>query len=436
MPAARTRPWPLLNKFFGARARPGANRRYHAEPVKTLRNLTALGAFFVVAALIAGCGSNVPGGSVASVAGNPITLQAFNHWMYINQKANAAEEGETTGVIVPNDPPEFNACIKQVKTEYPTLAKYSTKELRTECQSLFTSLSSTVMNYLIESYWFQAEAYRKGIHVSDAEIQKILAQQKAAEFKTDTEAEYKAFLAETGQTEQDVLFRVRVNQLYKLLIAKETQPVTAAAIKAYYEAHKSQLGTPETRNIRIVLTNNEGQANAALAALKSGQSWQAVAKKFSIDPTTRNQGGLLTGVEEGQEDKALNNAAFAASAGKIEGPVHGTFGWYVFEVEKINPGTHPSLAEATPSIRSTLKSNFASAAQTQVLSTAKKNWGSQTFCAQYYEVSLCHNYTPTTTTTTSQQTTATTTATGASTSTTGTARTTTSTPATSTKTTG
>ena len=52
----------------------------------------ALGAFFAVAGGIAACGSSVPGNSVADVAGNPITLQAFNHWMYVAAKSQAAQQ--------------------------------------------------------------------------------------------------------------------------------------------------------------------------------------------------------------------------------------------------------------------------------------------------------------------------------------------------------
>ncbi len=55
------------------------------------RKLAALAAFFVVGAAVAGCGSSIPGNSVATVAGNPITLQAFNHWMYVAAKEQAAQ---------------------------------------------------------------------------------------------------------------------------------------------------------------------------------------------------------------------------------------------------------------------------------------------------------------------------------------------------------
>ena len=79
--------------------------------MKVRRSLLALGAFFVLAAAVAGCGgSGVSGDSVADVAGNPITTQAFNHWMYVAAKSQAAQSPGAP-VIVPNDPPDFNNCI-------------------------------------------------------------------------------------------------------------------------------------------------------------------------------------------------------------------------------------------------------------------------------------------------------------------------------------
>jgi hypothetical protein len=114
----------------------------------------ALGAFFVVAAALAGCGSGVPGNSVASVAGNPITTDAFNHWMYVAAKSQAAQNPGAP-VIVPTDPPDFKACIAQAKKLIPSLAKTSDAQLKTDCKQLFTSLSGQVMTFLIKAYWYQ-----------------------------------------------------------------------------------------------------------------------------------------------------------------------------------------------------------------------------------------------------------------------------------------
>ena len=81
--------------------------------MKSLRSITALGAFFVVLAVaIAGCGSSssgVPSDSVAVVAGNPITTKAFKHWMFVAAQGQAAQSPGSP-VIVP-DPPNYTQCM-------------------------------------------------------------------------------------------------------------------------------------------------------------------------------------------------------------------------------------------------------------------------------------------------------------------------------------
>lgn len=370
--------------------------------MKSLRSIPALGAFFVAIALaVSACGSSsggVPGNSVAVVAGNPISTQAFNHWMYVLAKTQAAQ-APGQPVIVPNDPPNFTKCIAQVKAEIPSLAKTSTKTLKADCQRVFTSLSNTVMDYLIKAYWYQADAHKMGITVTNAQVQQALAKAKKGQFSTN--AQFQAFLKSTGQTLADVNYRIKVEKIYSKLLAKHPTKVTSADVANYYNAHKSQFGTPETRDLKIVLAKSAAQANAAKSALQSGQSWTVVAKKYSIDPTTKNKGGVLTNVSKGQQDAALSKAAFAAAPKKLIGPVKGQFGYYVLEVTKIHPATQKSLAQSSALIKQTLTNQAQSNAANAVVNHAKQDWQSQTKCRTTYAMADCAGYKAPKTSTTS-----------------------------------
>jgi foldase protein PrsA len=358
--------------------------------MKTRRSILALGAFFVLGAGIAACGSDVPGNSVADMAGNPITTQAFNHWMYVAAKGNAAQSGPGSPVVVPTDPPNFNGCIAQARKLVSQVASQKDSQIRSECKSLFTSISSQVMDFLIRAYWYQADAAKQHITVTPAQVQQRFEAERNAQFPS--QAQFQAFLSQYGYTTDDLLFRTRVQLIYNKLIQKQTKPVTNADINAYYAAHQSQFGNAETRNLRIVLTKSQSQAQAAKSALSSGQSWDAVAKKYSIDPATKSHGGALSNISKGQTDQALESAAFSTPVNKVIGPVKGQFGYYVIEVTKINGGTHKSLAQATPAIRQTLTSQTQSSAQSKVDAQAKKNWLSQTNCLSAYAMADCSGY--------------------------------------------
>ncbi len=344
-------------------------------------SILALCAFFVLAGALSSCGSGVAGNSVADVAGNPITTAAFNHWMYVAAKGQAAQSPGAP-VIVPSDPPNFTGCISQIKAQVPSLAKTSSSQLKSTCGQLFTSLASQVMDFLVKAYWYQAEAARLHIKVTDAQVQQAFNSAKQQQFPTA--AAFQSFLTQSGQTLQDILFRFRIDQVLRALIAKHSGAVTPAQIQAYYSAHMSQFGTPEARDLRLIRTNSQKQAQAAKSALQSGQSWNAVAKQYSVDTATKNKGGLLSGVTRGQQEKALDAAAFSAALNKLTGPIHGTFGYYVIEVTKIKRATQQSLAQATPTIQQILSGQSQTSAQSAVDAQAKKNWQHKTSCRSAY----------------------------------------------------
>lgn len=357
--------------------------------MKVKQTLLALGAFFVIALGLSACGSGVPGNSVADVAGNPITTQAFNHWMYVAAKGNAAQSPGSP-VIVPTDPPQFTGCIAEARKAVSSVAKDSDATLRSDCKQLFQSLSSQVMDFLIRSYWYQADAVKDHVKVTPAQIQTQFNTEKNAQFPTATE--FNTFLSQYGYTADDLLYRTKVQLIYNKLIQQKATPVTSADIANYYAAHKSSFGASETRDLRLVLAKTKANAQAAYAALQSGQSWTTVVKKYSIDSSTASTGGELNNVGPNQEDQALNKAAFSAPLNKLIGPVQGEFGYYVLEVTKINPGNQKTLAQATSSIKSTLSSQAQTKAENAVDAQAKKNWLKKTTCRSAYAMTDCAGY--------------------------------------------
>lgn len=354
------------------------------------RWLLALGAFFSLAVAIAGCGSAVPSGAVVSVAGNPISTRAFNHWMYVAAKGSA-ENSSGQPTIAPTDPPDFKGCIAQVRQQDPSLSKVSDKELKATCKQLFTSLNSQVLDFLIRAYWYQAYAAKHHVSVSNTAVQSAFNHDKVAQFGSSS-SKFQSFLSSSGQTVGDVVYRVRVNLIYQKLINKETKPVSNSEVNAYYAAHASSFGTAESRDFRIVLTKTKSEADAAKSALSGGQSWTSVAKKYSIDTATKDKGGLLSNITQGQEDQTLNKVAFSANVGKLEGPISSQFGYYLVEVTKINKATQKSLADVSSQIRQTLTAQNKQAAANTVDAAAKKEYQSQTKCLSAYMMVDCSGY--------------------------------------------
>jgi len=393
---ARVGPGRLQNRPLQLRARlthRHGSFRYCARVVlKHVRLIPALGAVFFAVAGLSACGG-IPGNAVVQVNGTPISKSTFEHWMSVAAASSATTPGEKP--VVP-DPPDYKACIAHLEATTPKTKGSKTPSktlLKKECEQQYKSLQQEVLSFLISSSWVLGEAQALGVKVSDAEVKKQFEKIKNEEFpKTE---EFKKFLASSGQTVSDLLLRVKLNMLSTKIqqkISKEKKTVSAAEVEKYYKEHKSQYGTPEKRDLRVILTKNEAEAKQAKSEIESGKSFAEVAKSKSIDPTSKNNGGELPEVSKGQEAKALDEAAFSAKKGVLTGPVKTPFGYYVVEVKSIKPGSEEAFSKA----KSTIKEQLQAQGQQKNLSTFVKKfretWKSKTECREGYVVEDCQEY--------------------------------------------
>ena len=351
--------------------------------------LLPLAALAVGVAAFAGCGNDVPSGAVAKVGDATITQEEFDKWLTTAAKGNA--QGGTAAVP---DPPDFEKCVAaKAKTPVPKGQKKPTDDaLKKQCKSEYDALKKEVMQFLIQAEWVQQEAADQDIKVTDAQIKKSFEDQKKQAFPNDKQ--YKQFLATSGMTEDDILFRVKLDQLQQKLTQKVTEDakkVSDEDISAYYEKNKKRFAQPERRDLRVVLTKTEAKANQAKQALESGQPFKKVVKQYSIDEASKSQAGLLPAVSEGQQEKAFDEAIFEAKKGELEGPVKTQFGWYVFEVEKVTKASQQTLEQSKETIKNLLRSQRQQKALDEFIKSFREDYKDQTDCADDYRVAECKN---------------------------------------------
>jgi foldase protein PrsA len=370
---------------------------------KNLRPVTAFALAALVVAALAACGGNsLPGDSVARVKDTSIKKDSFNHWLTVAALSSASQtdptaaaSGKRPNVAIP-DPPDFTKCVAAAKKAAPKPAKGQTTPsdatYKKQCQQQYASLRDQVMQFLISASWINQEAASRNVKLTDAEVKKQFDSTKKQSFPKD--ADYQNFLKSSGMTEADLLFRVRLDSLSNKLrtqVTKGKDNVTPAQISAYYNKNKSKFASAEKRDIRLVLTKTKPKAEQARAALKGGQSFKTVAKKFSIDQSSKANGGKLAGVQKGQQEQALDTAIFAAKKGVLTGPVKTQFGYYVFQVSAITPASQQTLAQATPTIKSLLASQGQQKALDAFVKDFQKKWKDRTTCRDGYKISDCKN---------------------------------------------
>ena len=360
---------------------------------KAFRFISALGAVFFVIAGLSACGG-IPGDAVVQVGGSSITKTTFDHWLGVAAASSSSTSGAKA--IVP-EPPDYTACIAHLQAIAPKPAKGQTApsaaQLKSECEQQYKSLQQEVLGFLISSEWVIGEAGHLGVKVTDKEVTKQFETVKNEQFPKP--AEFEKFLKSSGQTVSDLLLRVKLNLLSTKIqqkISKAKANISQSQIEKYYNENKSHFGTPEKRNVSIILTKTEAQAKAAKQEVSSGKSFASVAKRVSIDPTTKTTGGLLTGVVKGQEEAALDAAIFSASTNVLGGPVKTPFGFYVYEVKAVTKGNQQTLAQAQSSIKQQLTSTQQSTALSTFVANFKKKWTAKTECRSGYVVMDCKSY--------------------------------------------
>jgi foldase protein PrsA len=350
------------------------------------------------AVVIAGCGNSVPPNGVAKIGDTVITKDQFNHWLSAAAHGSAAP-GST--VTVP-DPPNFAKCVANLaKQPVPKGAKKPTNaQLKTQCEQQYNALKQQVMQFLVSAEWIQQEANKDGVKVSTAEVQKQFQDQKKQSFQK--ESDYQKFLKNSGMTEADLLFRVKLDVIsndVRTKVIKGKDKVTDAQVAAYYNKNKQRFAQPERRDLLVVLTRTKAKAQQAKTQLDHGQKWATVAKKYSIDAASKAQGGKLPGVAKGQQEQAFDTAIFGAKKGAITGPIKTQFGWYVFEVTKVTPASQQTLAQTKDTIRNLLKSQNQQKALNDFVAKFRKDYKNKTKCAKAYLIPDCANAPKTTTST-------------------------------------
>jgi len=261
----------------------------------------------------------------------------------------------------------------------------------------YEELKETAMNSVLEGVWIRGLADEWGIEVSEAEVAKELKKVKKESFASNKE--FKDFLKESGFTPEDVNERVEI-QIFSERIQQQLQDdapqPSQREIENYYEAAKATQFTQQpSRDVRLIVNSDRTKAEEAGELLtndNTGKNWKTVAKKYSEDPTTKENGGLRNGVQEGIEEEPLDADIFGVDEGQVIGPVKTKAGYTVFEVVNSTPESVQKLEAVKSQIEATLTRQVEEEYFTNFVSQFQVEWSQRTFCADGYVTERCANY--------------------------------------------
>ena len=142
----------------------------------------------------------------------------------------------------------------------------------------------------------------------------------------------------------------RVRAEYVVLSAEElgkNEAATDAELKEAYEKRASQLAVAEQRRASHILVKTKEEADKIAAeARQAPQRFAELAKKYSLDTGSAENGGDLGMNARGAlAGKALEDAIFQLKDGEIGGPVQSEFGFHVVRLTGIQAGKAASFDE-------------------------------------------------------------------------------------------
>jgi peptidyl-prolyl cis-trans isomerase D len=222
-----------------------------------------------------------------------------------------------------------------------------------------------------------------GITVSDAEVRSYYVDQ-ATKIKFDyavissadlektinpTDAELQTFFKTNAAKYAKAIPEARKISYFAFSDGQEpggTPQVTDAEVQQYYNQHLNEYKVDEQAKVRHILVKVDSgadpKADAAAKAkaedilkqLKAGGNFADLAKKYSDDPGSKDQGGELGFLKRGATVPEFDQASFTLPVGQLSGLIKTRFGYHILQVEDRQTAHTRPLDEVKPTIIATL----------------------------------------------------------------------------------
>jgi len=210
-----------------------------------------------------------------------------------------------------------------------------------------------------------SQAVQSSAFVTDRELQELLRLQNQTrdlsyfvvnpdDFKSSETIPESQIQAYYDQHQEEFRVPEQVKVEYILLnaeMAGKTLEVDDAALRGYYENHLESYGQPEERQashilIQVPANADQAKVDAAKqklsdlrARIEQGEDFAKLAREYSEDPGSAEQGGDLGYFGKGIMDPAFEAAAFSLKEGEVSEPVRSSFGFHLIKLTGIKPSS-------------------------------------------------------------------------------------------------
>lgn len=155
-----------------------------------------------------------------------------------------------------------------------------------------------------------------------------------AEEKKDR-GDWKDYLKSQDLTDETYSNKVKYTEQIKRLVT-DTLVINDEVLKEYYDATV----TTNTSNIQHLLVKDTETADKMYKKLKQGDDFAALAKEYSLDTATKEQGGLWSDYRPGTSlevvDEEIGNLT---DVGQVSKPFKSVLGWHIVKLQELKNAT-------------------------------------------------------------------------------------------------
>jgi len=166
------------------------------------------------------------------------------------------------------------------------------------------------------------------------------------------QAAYEKHIDQSDELSRVVLFnenKFLLDALYQKYIAKEIEP-TEAELREFYNRLEYKYRTAH------ILLDNLDTANALLARIQDGESFEKLAFDYSIDTTARRNRGDLGFFLWGQMVDEFQEAALKLQPGEVSTPVKTRFGYHIIKlIDKLPNAQRGTFEDMKPFLENQLR---------------------------------------------------------------------------------
>ncbi len=219
------------------------------------------------------------------------------------------------------------------------------------------ALAKDALNALVDEEILVQKAHLMKIEVTPDEVNRGVDDQvKRVKSQFQTDDEFRQEMKNAGFGTPEEYKRTLYEQIYRRQLQQRVfeelrktavgRNVGESEVNEAFEKNKSQLqGAPATVTFRQVVVapkaspeakkRAKAKADSLLVEIRKGGDFEQIAKRESMDPASKPQGGDLGWNRRGAMVPEFERVMFALGPGQLSGVVETAFGYHIIKVDRV-----------------------------------------------------------------------------------------------------